>query len=481
VAPLVSVIVTIYNGADYIASALTSILSQCYDPLEIIIVNDGSTDCTAQLAEEWIGKNPEQIKLIHRPNGGVAAARNTGLKAARGDIIGILDVDDLWPAGTLRAFTDVLIHHPKASVVQGYIRRIWLADAPGKPKFERDFVPYLAMNVGSMFYLRSVFDTIGFFDEQPAQNEDTDLHLRIREAGLQIIVLERIALIYRMHSHNLTHGIDLKKADFFKVLHNSLERRRLKGQCQSSEGLYFFNDVQRDWPVLSVVIPLEEQAEFSSLNAALQKTLNSIAAQKYPAIEIILVHSSANIPSSIDLFAGDSDAPIRFLEIAEWDYLEALNSGARSAGGDLLAWSQSGDIWSSHRIRMQLGYLLPGKTDESVTGLIHFIVDPTKSYPADLLEHIEGHSYQDILSTMMISRPVFLASGGFKKVLNLSPLAAITEWFMRLKEAGIHVRQVPYYILSKPLDKNPALSSRLTTGELLHLLYSVIERKRRDD
>ena len=213
----------------------------------------------------------------------------------------------------------------------------------------------------------------------------------------------------------------------------------------------------------------------------MRKTLNSIAAQKFPAIEIILVHSSANIPSSIDLFAGDLDTPIRYLEIAEWDYLEALNSGALAAGGDLLAWSQPGDIWSSHRIRMQLGYLLPGKTDESVTGLIHFIVDPTKSYPADLLEHIEGHSYQDLLSTMMISRPVFLANGGFKKVQNLSPLAAITDWFMRLKEAGIHIRQLPYYVLSKPLDNDPAVCSRLLTGELLHLLHGVIERKRRED
>ena len=257
VVPLVSVIVNVFNGADYLASALNSILSQGYDPLEIIIVNDGSTDCTAKLAEEWIGRHPEQIKLIHRPNGGVAAARNTGLRAARGDIICILDVDDLWPAGTLRAFTEVLIHHPEASVVQGYIRRIWLADAPSNPKYERDFVPYLAMNVGSMFYRRSVFDSIGFFDEHPSQNEDTDFHLRIREAGLQIIVLERIALIYRMHSHNLTHGFDLKKADFFRVLHNSLERRRSKGHCQSLEGLHFFKDVQRDWPVLSVVITLD--------------------------------------------------------------------------------------------------------------------------------------------------------------------------------------------------------------------------------
>jgi glycosyltransferase involved in cell wall biosynthesis len=480
-APLMSIIVGVHNGADFLGSALSCILSQDYDPLEIIIVNDGSTDQTGLLAEEWVRSNPEQIQLIHCPRGGIAAARNTGLRAAHGDLIGMLDVDDLWLPGTLSAFGAALTCHPQVSVMQGYIRRIWLANAPAGPRYERDFVPYLAMNTGSMFFRRSVFNTVGLFDEHLSQNEDTDLHLRIREAGLQICVLERLALIYRMHDHNMTNGWDPKRSDFFKVLRNSLQRRRARGQHCSLDGLHYLSDARRAWPSLSVVIPLADSKMGSIADPTLQRTLASISAQDYPNMEIIFVHSSSGAQNLAALSAACSPTRIGRVEIPKWDLLDAFNAGAMAASGDVLAWCQPGDIWSTHRLHMQLGYLLPDRSDQAVTGLVHFVLDPTQSYPDNLLVHLEGHSYQDVLGTILIHRSIFLASGGFRKAPGLSPLAVITEWFVRLKEDGVRVRAVPRYVLFKLLEHEKAAGRRLATEELLVILHGAIKRKHGED
>ena len=90
---LISVIVTAYNIKDYLPRCLESLLGQTYERLEIIVVDDGSTDGTAEICDRFAAKN-EQIKVIHRENGGPSAARNAGLKIAQGEYIGYVDGDD---------------------------------------------------------------------------------------------------------------------------------------------------------------------------------------------------------------------------------------------------------------------------------------------------------------------------------------------------------------------------------------------------
>lgn len=90
---LVSVIVAAYNIEDYLPRCLDSLLAQTYSPLEIVLVDDGSTDHTAAICDRYKAEN-EMIKVIHRENGGLSAARNSGLDAAAGDFIGYVDGDD---------------------------------------------------------------------------------------------------------------------------------------------------------------------------------------------------------------------------------------------------------------------------------------------------------------------------------------------------------------------------------------------------
>lgn len=116
--PKVSIVVAVYNGEHYIEECIESLLSQTYQDFEIIVVNDGSTDATAEKLKKF---GPEKIFLIHfETNLGVAIARNEGVKKASGDYVAILDADDLALPERLQAQTDYLDAHPDIALVGSY-------------------------------------------------------------------------------------------------------------------------------------------------------------------------------------------------------------------------------------------------------------------------------------------------------------------------------------------------------------------------
>lgn len=108
--PLVSIIVPVYNAGKYIAETLDSVLAQTYSNWELIIVNDGSTDNTLQLIENYSGKD-KRISFITKPNTGVSDTRNTGITKAKGEFIAFLDADDVWLLNNLEKKIDYLKNH----------------------------------------------------------------------------------------------------------------------------------------------------------------------------------------------------------------------------------------------------------------------------------------------------------------------------------------------------------------------------------
>src|ERR1700694_2891614 len=106
--PLVSCIVPVYNGERYLRSALESIFAQDYRPLEVIVVDDGSSDKSAVIAQDF-----KQVRYMHQTNQGVATARNAGLAAARGEFIAFLDQDDLWMSDKLSIQIEHLLKNPE--------------------------------------------------------------------------------------------------------------------------------------------------------------------------------------------------------------------------------------------------------------------------------------------------------------------------------------------------------------------------------
>lgn len=117
--PLVSVIVPVYNAAQYVHKCLDSILEQTYTNLDIVLVDDGSTDGCAEILDDYAARDA-RIQVIHQPNGGVSAARNTGLDAARGDCIAWLDSDDYFLPGLIEKLLRAMQRHGKKIAMCNY-------------------------------------------------------------------------------------------------------------------------------------------------------------------------------------------------------------------------------------------------------------------------------------------------------------------------------------------------------------------------
>jgi hypothetical protein len=181
--PLVSVIIPTYNRAAYLVEALDSVLDQAYPNLEVIVVDDGSGDHTAQVLKPYLNN----INLLSQVNRGVSASRNLGIRTAQGELIAFLDSDDYWLPQKLTTQVAFFCDHPQAQICQ--TDEIWIRKGkrvnPGrrhaKPQgdiFEASLALCL-VSPSAVMLKRSLFDRVGLFDEELPACEDYDLWLRI--------------------------------------------------------------------------------------------------------------------------------------------------------------------------------------------------------------------------------------------------------------------------------------------------------------
>ncbi len=185
---LVSVIIPTYNSAKFISSAVNSVLLQTYQAFEILIIDDGSTDNTKQVVE---GFEDDRIKYFYRENAGPSAARNLGLKNAKGDFVAFLDADDLWLPQKLEYQLDVFREKPGICLVFSAFSLRFEGSDKTQVKTFRNFehnrlienllldfsntVPYPSTTL----IKKSVLDDAGYFDTGFFSSEDWDLWLRL--------------------------------------------------------------------------------------------------------------------------------------------------------------------------------------------------------------------------------------------------------------------------------------------------------------
>jgi glycosyltransferase involved in cell wall biosynthesis len=223
-APSVSVIIPAYNAEAYLAEAVESVRQQACPDLELIIVDDGSTDGTSTVAR---GLCADEVRYVCQPNGGPAQARNNGLKLARADVIGFVDADDLWAPDRLNRQLKCLRDDASIDVVLGWTRTV--RDVPGDSagsKFEESSRPVVFLSPNAALFRRRVFDQVGNFDESLRFSEDTDWFMRARERGARIVVERDVTLFYRLHASSMTRGKNVKELRLLHVLKRSLDRRR---------------------------------------------------------------------------------------------------------------------------------------------------------------------------------------------------------------------------------------------------------------
>src|SRR5215216_3590063 len=136
--PLVTIVTPCLNSEPYIARTIESVLSQEYPSVEYILIDGGSTDRTAEIIRTYVAKNPDRMRLIAEPDGGVAEALGKGLAAANGEIFAYINADDTYFPGALRTAVDWLENHPEMAGVYGNAYWIddvdkWIGEYPTEP------------------------------------------------------------------------------------------------------------------------------------------------------------------------------------------------------------------------------------------------------------------------------------------------------------------------------------------------------------
>ena len=223
--PRVSVIIPVYNGERFLRDAVDSVWRQRYEPLEIIIVDDGSTDGTKRVATSPGG----EVHYAHQQNRGPPAARNTGLRLARGTLIGFLDADDLWTDQKLEFQVAQLMEMPTVDVVLGYTKVVYLDKRDLERGGEVSLPPGPVPSLGAALVRAASFERAGVLDETLRYDDDVDWFLRVKESGLSLRIHEDIVQLYRRHDQNLTNQKDLDQRFFIATLKKSLDRRRRAG------------------------------------------------------------------------------------------------------------------------------------------------------------------------------------------------------------------------------------------------------------
>lgn len=222
---LISCIVPVFNGERYLKEALDSILAQTYRPIEIIVVDDGSTDNTAAVVAGY----GEQVRYLLQSNTGPAAARNLGLTAAHGAFVAFLDADDLWHTEKLsRQMTQFAIR-PELDLCVTHIQNFWIPELQEEAEWFQDhrFSQSLPGYVTStLLARRAIFDKLGSFNPTLRHAEDVEWFVRATEQETVMALLPDALVYRRLHQSNISRQVVANREALLQVTKAALDRRR---------------------------------------------------------------------------------------------------------------------------------------------------------------------------------------------------------------------------------------------------------------
>jgi glycosyltransferase involved in cell wall biosynthesis len=240
--PGVTVVITAYNYAGLLAGAIRSVLVQDYPLVEIMVVDDGSTDNTRQVVEGF----GERVRYLYQQNAGLSAARNTGIWAARHGFIAFLDADDEWHPGMLsaamRAFSRLpqdfgLVACSCRKLIDAGIAhsRSRLSTHQAREIFRHDLILMNRFAADSVVVRRDVFEKSGYFDTELTSSEDRDMWIRLAEHG-RIFFLPDVLVTVRVHAGSMSRNPERMKLNMSRVL---LQARQSRSRAPSRNPFFW--------------------------------------------------------------------------------------------------------------------------------------------------------------------------------------------------------------------------------------------------
>ena len=230
--PAVSVVIPAYNYGHYLRDAIDSVLCQTFGALEMIVVDDGSTDNTAEIVRNY--KDP-RVRYVHQANAGLSAARNTGIREARAPLIALLDADDIWlPEMLATVMARYAESPPEVGAVACASLRVDAAGAPiGGKAFAhghdrwftaRDIVLQSRFMPSTVVARRSAYAAAGEFDTTLRSSEDRDMWIRIG-SRFKIYHVGTPLVLIRKHGNNMSKHADRMRRNMRKVIGKAFAAR----------------------------------------------------------------------------------------------------------------------------------------------------------------------------------------------------------------------------------------------------------------
>lgn len=222
---IVSVIIPVYNEERFLSGAINSVLKQTYESVEIIVIDDGSTDSSVDIAGQY-----DQVILLQQDHKGVAAARNYGMSIAKGDYISFLDADDEWDAKKIDTQIGYLKKNRSREAVICRFRNFFEKNITppawvNRQRFTTDIYQDMPSLV-TMLIRKDAFRKVGSFSEHLETGSDIDWFARAKDAGITMELIPETLVYRRLHDRNLSYKARSNQSDLLKIFKASLDRKR---------------------------------------------------------------------------------------------------------------------------------------------------------------------------------------------------------------------------------------------------------------
>ena len=461
--PLVSVIIPVYNGARYLRAALESVFAQTYRPFEVIVVDDGSTDDSGVIAQSF-----SDVRYIHQANQGVAAARNNGIEAARGEFLAFLDQDDLWSPEKLRLQIQHMLHHPDL----GYTltqQKFFLDPGAALPAwFRKELLDsvHTGWVLGTLVVRRTAFETVGNFVTGYSAANDSDWFFRAKAGAIPMAVIPELLLLKRIHEANDSARAKEILSELRKVVKSSLDRQRISSHTEPSA---VAAGKSPETPLVSVIIPVYNYDRY------LAEAIQSALGQTYRHLEVIVVDDGSTDQSAAvaQRFPG-----LRYCHQVHAGIGAARNKGVESVQGDYIAFLDADDRWPLGKIERQLSAFESDPALEMVFGQalqLHNGPEWEAGVNDERLA-VDRMVPGMVPGTMLIKRAALSRVGRFKDDLKVGEFI---DWYARAVELQVRSLVLPDLLLWRRIhDSNQGVRERQSVTDYARVLKASLDRRR---
>ena len=443
----VSVVVPVYNGSGYIVRCIQSILCQLDQDMELIVVDDASTDGTFALLAGEYQKDDRVILVRSTVNGWPAVARNTGIRLARGMYIGFCDADDEWKESKLEKQLACFASHPETQIV-------FTADQTTLDEKTERTEQLAAMAVKDNIHFRTalikrgVFEESGLLDESLRIREDTEWLVRVKTAGCKSAFLEEPLYVRHILDSGLSAGAVMsgRKERVIDAFMRGIRRKRLEEACRYD---------------VSILIPVFNAEKY------VREAIESCVSDKY-SCELVIVNDgsaddSFNVVSrfmeecesdrdSADVAAGEKEKlPVTFVTRRHKGQASSRNDAYRCARGRYILYLDADDCFLSGAIDLMMDTALQNPEAMLVSALCRDFISPDLTEEEASKLKINPAPYRRMLAgCMLLKREIFDAVGLYDEGM---PTSETAQWVLRVRDAGLKIHETDNVVLARRYHK----------------------------